>query len=127
MAVNGFVRLSYYALAGMGGGYALQLWGDIKEIKEKYGDEYQGSYVYIEDISHFDDVSIRDDMFYDMLAYAEYEGDWHCVKGGIDAWENADEGILVVNKNLFEQYYDRLVGHVIINDNGYLYFAHDMY
>lgn len=127
MTVDTFYQLSYYPLAGTGGGPSLQFWGDLKEIEEKYGDEYQGSYVYIEDIDRLDDVSNRKDMFYDILPYAEIESDWYGIKGGIDAWENAEEGILVVNKELFEKYSDRLIGHVIINDNGYLYFTHDMY
>ena len=49
------------------------------------------------------------------------------VKGGIDAWENAEDGILVVNKGILDQYIDRLAGHVIIHDNGYIYFSHDTY
>ncbi len=58
---------------------------------------------------------------------AEPFGNWHLVKGGIDAWENAEDGILIVNKDLFDQYADRLTGHVIMYDNNYLYFLHDMY
>ena len=120
-------QLGYYYLAGTGGGPAYQFWGDMKAIKEKYGDELQGSYVYMEDISRFDNVSVRHEVFYDNLAYAEFECDWHAMKGGIDAWENAEDGILIINKDLWEMYMDRLIGHVILEDNGYLYFSHDMY
>ncbi len=113
--------------AGMGGGPAYPFWSDMREIKEKYGDEYQGSYVFMEDISRYNGKSIKHELFYDILAYAEYEGDWRGVKGGIDAWENAEEGILVINKDIADQFMDRLAGHVIIHDNGYLYFIHDFY
>ncbi len=113
--------------SGTGGGLSYQFRGDLKEIREKYGDDYLGSDVYMEDFSRYDPQAISDELFYDMVAYSEYEYDWHAMKGGIDAWENAEDGIIVINKDLFDQYIDRLMGHVIIEDNGYLYFTHDMY
>ncbi len=127
MAANCIYRLSFYDRAGFGGGPGLEFWGDLKTINEKFGDEYRGSYVYMMDIYRLDQNEVRTDMFYDILPYAEYECDWHLVKGGIDAWENAEDGILIVNKDLFDQYADRLTGHVIMYDNYYLYFLHDMY
>lgn len=134
-AVSGINRLGSYWLAGNGGGPALPFWADLRDIKEQYGDLYRGSDVYIEDIDHYvdlDNVPVEEadttqDLFFDLRAYAEFECDWNCKSGGIDAWEQSEDGILVINKAIFDQYYDRVVGHVIIMDNGYLYFSRDMY
>ncbi len=113
--------------AGTGGGPAYPFRTDMRTIKELYGDEYQGSYAYIMDVSRYSKEDTKDEFFYDLTAYAEFECDWHVMKGGIDAWENAEEGILVINKDILDQYIDRLAGHVIIHDDGYIYFIHDMY
>lgn len=113
--------------SGTGGGPAYPFRSDMKEIKEKYGDEYIGSYAYIMDVSRYNSEATKDEFFFDLTGYAEYECDWHVMKGGIDAWENAEDGILVINKDILDQYIDRLAGHVIIHDNGYIYFIHDMY
>ncbi|RKM57910.1 hypothetical protein D6855_12740 [Butyrivibrio sp. CB08] len=134
-AYDGIHNLGSYWLAGNGGGPALPFWADMREIKEMYGDQYQGSDVYVEDISQYadlDDISIEDaptsqELFFDKLAYAEYECDWHEKKGGIDAWKEAEDGILVVNKDILDRFIDRLSGHVIIQDDGYIYFIHDTY
>lgn len=113
--------------AGTGGGPAYPYRSDMRTIKEMYGDQYQGSYVYMEDVSRYDPNTVKHEMFYDIIAYSEFECDWHAMKGGIDAWENAEDGILVINKNILDQFIDRLAGHVIIHDDGYIYFIHDMY
>lgn len=127
-AVNGISEINdLNVYAGTGGGPAYPFRDDMREIKEQYGDEYQGSYVYMEDVSRYNSSDVKHEMFYDILAYAEYECDWIGVKGGIDAWEDAEEGILVINKDILDQYIDRLIGHVIIQDNGYIYFSHDTY
>lgn len=119
--------LWFHENAGTGGGPAYPFRSDMQEIKEKYGDEYIGSYAYIMDVSRYSSEDTKDEFFFDLTGYAEYECDWHVMKGGIDAWENAEDGILVVNKDILDQYIDRLAGHVIIHDNGYIYFIHDMY
>ena len=119
--------LWFHENAGTGGGPDYPFRSDMQEIKEKYGDEYIGSYAYIMDVSRYSSEDTKDEFFFDLTGYAEYECDWHVMKGGIDAWENAEEGIMVINKDILDQYIDRLAGHVIIHDNGYIYFIHDMY
>lgn len=134
-AKDGIDRLGSYWLAGNGGGPNLPFWADVREIKEKYGDEYRGSNVYIEDIDHYVDLeyvpieeaNTTQTLFFDLLAYGELEYDWRGMPGGVDAWEQDDEGILVINKDIFDRFYDRVAGHVIIEDGGYLYFIRDMY
>ena len=134
-AFDGINRLGSYWLAGNGGGVEFPFWHDVEAIREKYGDEYRGSDVYIEDISHYADLEeidiadapITQELFFDQIAYCEIEYDWRAKTGGIDAWEQAEDGILVVNKDIFDRYLDRLVGHVIIQDDGYIYLIHDMY
>ncbi len=134
-ASNGIYRLGSYWLAGNSGGRILPFWADMKDLKEKYGDQYRGCTAYIEDISHYvdlDEVSVEDApidqrFFFDLRAYAEYELDWQCKSGGIDAWEQDEDAIMVVEKQILDRYIDRLSGYVIIEDNGYIYFSHDRY
>ncbi len=134
-ASNGINRLGSYWLAGNSGGRVLPFWADMKDLKEKYGNQYRGCNAYIEDISHYvdlDEVSVEDAaidqrFFFDLRAYAEFELDWQCKSGGIDAWEQDEDGIMVVEKQILDRYIDRLSGYVIIEDNGYIYFSHDRY
>ena len=71
-AVNGIGKVSdLYIYAGTGGGPAYPFRSDMREIKEIYGDEYQGSYVYMEDISRYRKDDTKQEMFFDILPYAD--------------------------------------------------------
>ncbi len=125
--VNAKAKIDDYALAGTGGGDGNQFRQDMVEIIENHGDEYRGSDFYMQDYYYYNKNRVVDELFCHTLVYAEYFCDFVPRKGGIDAWENAEEGILVINKKLWDTYSSRLTGHVIIQDNGFLYFSRDYY
>jgi 4-amino-4-deoxy-L-arabinose transferase-like glycosyltransferase len=127
-AVHGIGKITTVnELAGTGGGPAYPFRDDMIEMADAYGDEYRSRHIYMIDISRYDQRDIKDYLFCDLQAYAEYTLDLHPRQGGIDAWLEDEGAIFVINKDLFEDFADRLVGHVIIQDGGYLFFSQDMY
>ncbi len=125
--LNAKTRIDNYALAGTGGGDSNQFRGDMVEIIENHGDEYRGSDLYMQDYYYYNDEKVVDELFCHTLVYAEYFYDFVPKRGGIDAWEQAEDGIIVINKGLWDELSPRLIGHVIVQDNGYMFFSRDMY
>ena len=124
--ILGGVAIYNYRDAGMGGGQANEYWGDLREVQRQYGTKYNGSNIYIQNVSRNGDDEI--DFFHDdLFAYSVLLNDFYCENGGIEAWLKNKDGILILNKGLWEKYQGVLAGHVILQDNGYLWFLPDMY
>ena len=124
---DGLYALSYYDQAGQGGGPAYPFRADMRALKEEYGDTYRGANIYMQDVSRYNKKNEADYLFFDLAAYAMYEYDLVFQPGGIEAWMQDEDGIFVLNKNLWDKYSGQLTGYVVLHDDGYLYFSHDRY
>ena len=68
------------------------------------------------------------DFFHDdMRVYATYLCDFRVKSGGVAAWLERTEALLVLNKDYWEAYREILSGYVILEDGDYLIFEHKRY
>ncbi len=112
--------------AGKGGHPVDQFTNDIKGLYEEYGYDYAKVNAYLipawtvleEDDGHWEP---------EYVAPAEMYCDLEPVDGTIDDFLNDQGSILILDKNLWDEYAPVLIGHVILYDNSYLIFSSDMY
>ena len=113
-------------LAGTGGNPVDQFTADLIEFKEKYGDEYNGTRAYL--ISNFNiNTLVTDHWEPQYVAPAEMYVDLVPIDGTVDSFLNDKDSIIIVDKELWDEYSSVLTGHVILYDNSYLIFSNEMY
>ena len=113
-------------LAGTGGNPVDQFTADLIEFKEKYGDEYNGTRAYL--ISNFNiNTAVTDHWEPQYVAPAEMYVDLIPIDGTVECFLNDKDSIIIVDKELWDEYSSVLTGHVILYDNSYLIFSNEMY
>ena len=113
-------------LTGTGGHPVDQFTEDLIQCQEKYGDNYSGvNAYYIADFSIDNTDAAHWEPEY--VAPAEMYLDLIPVDGTIDNFLNDPNSILILDKDLWDEYSAILIGHVIIHDDSYLIFSSDMY
>jgi heme/copper-type cytochrome/quinol oxidase subunit 2 len=113
-------------LAGTGGHPVDQFTRDAIEFKELWGEEYSGFNAYL--ICDFRiDEDVEGHWEPEYVAPAEMYMDVIPVDGTVDHFLNDPDSILVLDKRRWEEFAPILTGHVILEDNSYLIFSHDMY
>lgn len=123
----GALHIAEYKNAGLSGGPSMGYFNDLREFKQKHGDRYDGSRIYIQNLSRYEESRQIDFWHDDLVCYSDYLCDFSCREGGVEAWLSDEEALLVLNKDLWSEYEGVLTGYVILQDNGYLYFSHDRY
>ena len=112
-------------LAGTGGHPVDQFVADMQDFAAQYGKEYSGRNVYL--ISEFRDYSKQGHWEPEYVAPAEMYCDFLPVDGTVENFLHDEGSLIIVDKDLWDQYSADLAGHVILSDNSYLIFSSDMY
>ncbi len=112
-------------LAGTGGHPVDEFTEDMKTFEAQYGKEYSGRNVYL--ISDFRDYSEQGHWEPEYVAPAEMYCDFLPVDGTVDNFLSDTGSIIIVDKDLWDDYAGVLSGHVILQDNSYLIFSTDTY
>lgn len=111
--------------AGQGGHPVDKLSADLLDFENTYKDQFSGTNAYL--ISDFRQHSEQGHWEPEYVAPAEMYCDLIPVDGGVDSFLNDPDSILILDKNLWDDYSDVLTGHVILLDDSYLVFSSDMY
>lgn len=111
--------------AGEGGHPVDQFTADMLEFANSYGKEYAERNVYL--ISDFRDYSQQGHWEPEYVAPAEMYCDFIPVDGTVDNYLNDEGSLIIVDKDLWDDYSAVLSGHVILQDNSYLIFSTDTY
>jgi 4-amino-4-deoxy-L-arabinose transferase-like glycosyltransferase len=122
VAVRQIRRLN---ISGTGGNPGLQCESALQEFRDQYGDQYAGTKVYIENNDNV--YSAQGNWENDYVFYAETTNDFICCDGGVAAFLKNQDGLLLLDKDLWDTYSDQLTGHVILEDDSYLIFSTQMY
>ncbi|WP_029322061.1 ArnT family glycosyltransferase [Butyrivibrio sp. AE3004] len=113
-------------LAGTGGHPVDEFVEDVQEFAAMYGDAYAGKNAYL--ISDFRiNKKVSDHWEPEYVAPAEMYLDVIPVDGTVDNFLSDPDSILIIDKDLWDDYAGVLTGHVILHDNSYLIFSNDMY
>ncbi|MCH5256492.1 MAG: glycosyltransferase family 39 protein [Lachnospiraceae bacterium] len=98
---------------------------DIASLIESYP-EYSGKYCYIENSRN--EYQPQNVWEQNNVAEAYIQGDLIPVNGGVQLFLEDKEAILIISKNIFENYYDLLAGRIILVDGSdYLIFNNYFY
>lgn len=98
---------------------------DLTALIEQYP-EYRQSRCYIENSSN--EYKPQNIWEQNNVAEAYIQGNLIPMNGGVPLFVEDKESILIISKDIFEDYYDLLVGRVILVDgNGYLIFNNNFY
>lgn len=118
-------EMRFERTVGKGGIPSVQFGAALQEFKQKYGTQYSGCRVYIED----NDNSYKPEGEWenDYVCNAELTCDFRCEDGGVAGFLNDPGSILCLDSDLWDQYSGVLTGHVILEDNTYLIFSSSMY
>ena len=109
------------------GGNPIDLFtNDIQEFGKKYDNDYSDINAYLipayrtsgEESDHWDP---------EYVAPAEMYADLVPVDGTVDNFLSDPDSILILDKDLWDEYSSVLTGHVILYDNSYLIFSNEMY
>lgn len=96
---------------------------DAITVSEEYGDKYQGKTAFIQSHLLSDPMQETTSWRNEQRVYSEIYCDWNCVdEGGIQAFLDTSDCVLVLNKDLWDQYANVLFGYVILTDNETLIF-----
>ena len=118
-------QLQRLNLSGTGGNPGLQCYSALQEFKEKYGNKYNARKVYIE---NNDNVYAEQGVWEnDYVFYAETSNDFRCCDGGVKAFLQNHDGLLLLDKDLWDTYSKELTGYVILEDDSYLIISTDKY
>ncbi len=113
-------------VAGTGGNPIDQYTTELMDFKEKVGNTYSGVNAYL--ISNYRvDMSVEDHWEPDYVAPAEMYLDVIPVDGSVENFLSDPESILILDKDLWDEYSSVLTGHVILQDNSYLIISSEMY
>lgn len=112
-------------LVGTGGHPVDQFTEELLEFREKYGDSYSGVNAYL--ISNFRiDENNAEHWEAEYVAPAEMYLDLIPVDGNIDNFLSDPNALLILDKDLWDEYSGVLTGHVILNDSSYLVLSSDL-
>ncbi|WP_026511555.1 ArnT family glycosyltransferase [Butyrivibrio sp. LC3010] len=113
-------------LAGTGGHPVDQFVEDVQDFAAVNGKSYAGKNAYL--ISDFRiNKAVSDHWEPEYVAPAEMYLDVIPVDGTVENFLSDPDSILIIDKDLWEDYADVLTGHVILHDNSYLIFSNEMY
>ena len=112
-------------LAGEGGHPVDEFTQDILDFSKTYGDKYAGRNVYL--LSDFRQYKKQGEWECEYVAPAEMYCDFTAVDGTVDNFLNDEGSLIIVDKDLWDNYSSVLTGHVILQDNSYLIFSTDTY
>jgi hypothetical protein len=111
--------------AGTGGHPVDQFTQDMHDFAATYGDEYAGRNVYL--LSDFRQYKEQGLWECEYVAPAEMYCDFTAVDGGLENFLSDDGALIIVDKDIWDDYSSELTGHVILQDDSYLIFSSDMY
>ena len=114
-----------YPFHGDGGDPATRFYDDCLEIRRKEGDSLAGKRCYIENTKNL--YKSRECWELPQVFYAETSLDVICADGGVAGFLAEEDALLILDKDLWDEYAGVLTGHVILEDNGYLTFSSRMY
>lgn len=101
---------------------------DVMAVSEEYGNAYQGKTAFIQSHLMSDPTQETTSWRDEQRVYSEIYCDWNCVdEGGIQAFLETPDCVLVLNKDLWDQYAGILSGYVILTDNQTLIFSKEHY
>ena len=111
--------------AGTGGHPVDEFTQDMLDFASQYGKEYAGHNVYL--LSDFRQYKKQGQWECEYVAPAEMYCDFTAVDGTVENFLNDDGSLIIVDKDLWDNYSAQLTGHVILQDNSYLIFSSDTY
>ena len=112
-------------LIDIGGNPIVAFRDDIQACYERSPDEMKGKRVYTDYVNRV--YGQKGEWENDRVIYAEMIADMICIDGGVEAFCEDEDAVLVLDKRLWDQYADVLIGHVILEDNNYLIMTSHFY
>ncbi len=101
---------------------------DAMAVSAEKDGEYCGKTAFIQSHLMSDPTQETTSWRDEQRVYSEIYCDWNCVdEGGIQAFLETPDCVLVLNKDLWDQYADILSGYVILTDNQTLIFSKERY
>ena len=111
--------------AGTGGHPVDQFTEDMLDFAATYGNEYAGRNVYL--LSDFRQYKAQGHWECEYVAPAELYCDFTAVDGGVENFLSDEGSLIIVDKDIWDDYSSKLAGHVILQDDSYLIFSSDKY
>lgn len=87
--------------------------------------EVRGYNIYLENLNQ--EYAAQNEWEVSGVADAYIIGDFTPLDGGVPMFIDDENSILIISKDLFENYYDTLVGRVILEEGEYFVFDHKYY
>ena len=112
-------------LIDIGGNPIVAFRDDIQACYERSPEEMRGKRVYTDYVNRV--YGQKGEWENDRVIYAEMIADMVCIDGGVEAFCEDKDAVLILDKRLWDQYADVLIGHVILEDNNYLIMTSHFY
>ncbi len=112
--------------AGIGGHPVDNFTEEMQTFYDTYGDEYSGVNAYLVPSFQIDKSKVGH-WEPEYVAPAEMYVNLVPVEGTVDNFLSDPDSILILDKDLWEEYSELLAGHIILQDNSYLIFSTKMY
>ena len=121
-----FDQMSEYRYAGNGGFSLQQFRSDLKEYVAQNGDVNRGKRAYIANDRHrnYGDRGHWEQTF---LFYGYTICGFDCREGGVEAFLEDEDSLIILDGELWEEYADVLTGHVFLQQNTYYVLNHEYY
>lgn len=96
---------------------------DLASFYAENGSRYDGYHAYIANDRHreYGDRGHWENPF---TFYGEATAHWYCIEGGVDGFLSDDESLLVMDKELWDEYADILTGYTVSEQDTYYIFSH---
>ena len=125
-ALYGGKQLSECRFIGLGGNARDQFSHDLREYLEANGDINRGKRAYLA-LDRMRNYGDRGHWELDYIFYCDTITGFDCVDGGVEAFLEDEDSLLILDGELWDQYADVLTGHVFLELNTFYIMNHDWY
>lgn len=126
--IFGCRKIYFYRFLGNGGGRCERIQALCEDLKGDYDQEYDGKKIYMATPFQKETEGVNTEWYIEFIALFDIYADMICVDGGVEGFLSEEDALLVLDKELWDDYAALLTGYYIVEDgDGYLMFYSKTY